>query len=142
MAKGESTQVLAAELGLSYGTVLSLRHALQARAAGLQPERPLPDAEVEADEMFQNAGEKGAPHRHPDDPPRRRGTRRRGHGTYENDRPPILWVVGRTSGQVRLRMLQRIKRPCKTLCIVLPERRLGFPPTRGGDMLRWRGRMR
>jgi len=58
IAKGESTQVLAAELGLSYGTVLTLRHEMQAQAVRLQPETPLPDAEVEADEMFQNAGEK------------------------------------------------------------------------------------
>ncbi len=49
-------------------------------------------------------GEKGEPHLDPADPPRRRGNRRRGHGTYENDRPPILGVVGRPSGQVRWRV--------------------------------------
>nr|WP_290668608.1 transposase [Ardenticatena sp.] len=50
-------------------------------------------------------GKKGEAHLDPADPPRRRGNRRRGHGTYENDRPPILGVVGRRSGQVHLRVV-------------------------------------
>ena len=55
-------------------------------------------------------GKKGKPHRDPKDPPRRRANRRRGHGTYENDRPPILGIVGRESGQVRLRVVERTDR--------------------------------
>lgn len=50
-------------------------------------------------------GKKGERHPDPDDPPRRRANKRRGHGTYANDRPPILGVVGRQSGQVRLRVI-------------------------------------
>jgi transposase len=46
-------------------------------------------------------GKKGEPHRDPNDPPRRRANKRRGHGTYATDRPPIFSVKGRTSGQVR-----------------------------------------
>ena len=42
-------------------------------------------------------GEKGEPHLDPKDPPRRRGNKRRGHGTYENDRPPVIGTVGRES---------------------------------------------
>jgi len=38
------------------------------------------------------------------DPPRRRANKRRGHGTYETDRPPIIGTIGRESGQVRLRV--------------------------------------
>lgn len=38
------------------------------------------------------------------DPPRYRANKRRGRGTYENDRPPVLGAVGRESGQVRLRV--------------------------------------
>ena len=49
-------------------------------------------------------GKKGEPHPNWWDPPRRRGNKRRGHGTFENDRPPILGTVGRESGQVRLRV--------------------------------------
>ncbi|HMB06870.1 MAG TPA: hypothetical protein VKP69_24425, partial [Isosphaeraceae bacterium] len=44
----------------------------------------------------------GVPHRDPDDPRRRRANKARGHGTWDNDRPPVCGVVGRQSGQVRL----------------------------------------
>ena len=57
--------------------------------------------------MYQNAGEKGRPHLDPDDPPRRRGHHFNGHGTFDNDRPPILGVIGRESGQVFLRQTYR-----------------------------------
>jgi transposase-like protein len=52
--------------------------------------------------MYQNAGEKGLKHADPDDPPRRRANKVRGHGTWDNDRPPIVGVVGRESGEIRL----------------------------------------
>ena len=51
--------------------------------------------------MYQNAGEKGDVHPFPSDPPRRRANKRRGRGTMANDRPPILGIWGRDSGQVR-----------------------------------------
>jgi transposase len=65
---------------------------------------------TEADEMFQNAGEKGDRHARPGDPPRRRAHQRRGHGTHDNDRPPVAGVFGRESGQVRLEVLPRTDR--------------------------------
>ena len=46
--------------------------------------------------------EKGIPHQDPEDPPRRRANKVRGHGTWENDRPPVLGIVGRESGHVQL----------------------------------------
>src|SRR5436853_4319912 len=46
-------------------------------------------------------GKKSTPHPSPDDPPRRRANKRRGHGSYETDRPPIFSVKGRESGQMR-----------------------------------------
>ena len=52
-------------------------------------------------------GKKGQKHDDPDDPPRRRANKQRGHGTYANDRPPIVGSVGRRSGQVRLRVVKR-----------------------------------
>ncbi len=52
-------------------------------------------------------GKKGEPHLDPADPPRRRANKVRGHGTWENDRPPVLGVVGRESGQIRLTVLHR-----------------------------------
>jgi transposase len=47
-------------------------------------------------------GKKADPHRDPGDPPRQRANKQRGRGTYENDRPPTLGLVGRTSGELRL----------------------------------------
>ncbi|RKU11972.1 hypothetical protein C6501_01570, partial [Candidatus Poribacteria bacterium] len=105
--KGASSSQLSRELGISFPTVLSIRRVLQDAAQMLQPEDALPDTEIETDEMFQNAGEKGEPHKDPEDPPRRRGNKRRGHGTYANDRPPIVGTIGRKSKRVRLRVAHR-----------------------------------
>ena len=59
-------------------------------------------------------GKKGDLHADPTDPPRRRANKQRGHGTYANDRPPIVGTAGRESGQVRLRLVQHTDR--ETLC--------------------------
>src|SRR6266853_248120 len=56
---------------------------------------------------FRMRGKKGEKHDDSDDPPRRRANKQRGHGTYANDRPPIVGSVGRRSGQVRLRVVKR-----------------------------------
>src|SRR3954453_11179086 len=56
--------------------------------------------------MYQNAGVKGVPHEDPEDPPRRRANKIRGHGTMENDRPPVVGIVGRESGMVRLEVVE------------------------------------
>jgi transposase len=42
------------------------------------------------------------PHTDPEDPPRRRANKRPGHGSWDNDRPPVCGVVGREGGAVRL----------------------------------------
>jgi transposase len=49
-------------------------------------------------------GKKGERHADPLDPPRRRANKQRGHGTYDNDRPPIVGTGGRYRGQCRLRV--------------------------------------
>jgi transposase len=46
-------------------------------------------------------GKKSTPHRDPTDPPRRRANKRKGHGTYANDRPPIISVISRETGEQR-----------------------------------------
>ena len=56
-------------------------------------------------------GKKGIPHTDPADPPRRRVGRPKGAGTWENDRPPVIGVVGRDSGQVRLRVERNGREP-------------------------------
>ena len=54
-------------------------------------------------------GKKGCEHFDPDYPPRRRANKRRGRGTYANDRPPVVGTVGRQTGQVRLRVVKDTK---------------------------------
>lgn len=44
-------------------------------------------------------GKKGVPHRDPEDPPRKRANRFKGHGTWDNDRPPVLGIVSRDEGK-------------------------------------------
>lgn len=58
IAQGVSTAQLARELGCERQHLLDWRHRLQALAQQALPHGPLPDAVVEADEMYQNAGEK------------------------------------------------------------------------------------
>jgi transposase-like protein len=60
--------------------------------------------------MYQNAGEKGKKHDDPEDPPRRRGNKARGHGTWDTDRPPVVGAVGRVSGNVRLAVVHNSSR--------------------------------
>ena len=111
IAQGVPTAQLARELNLDRGHLLALRHRLQDGAFRLRPRLPLDDPVVEADELYQNAGEKGVPHRDPDDPPRRRANQVPGHGTWDNDRPPVCGVVGRTSGQIRVNVEHRADGP-------------------------------
>jgi transposase-like protein len=62
IAQGVPTAPLARELGCDRKHLLELRHRLQALAErAAEQQLPLTDAAVEADEMYQNAGEK----RHP-----------------------------------------------------------------------------
>jgi transposase len=111
ISQGTSTAQLARELNRHRPHLLRLRHRLQDLAMKAADSSPLAcDAEVEADEMYQNAGEKGIPHPDPDDPPRRRANKRRGHGNFANDRPPVAGVAGRDSGQLRTRVVERTDR--------------------------------
>jgi transposase-like protein len=57
-AQGTPTAELARELRASRPHLLDLRHEVQARAAAASDRSPLPDDVVEADEMYQIAGEK------------------------------------------------------------------------------------
>lgn len=57
-AQGVSTARLSRELGCDRIELLRFRHKLQDSASRLRDLDPLADADVEADEMYQNAGEK------------------------------------------------------------------------------------
>jgi transposase-like protein len=65
----------------------------------------------EADELYQNAGGKSRPHRDPTDPPRRRTNKRKGKGSYANDRPPILSLISRSSHELRYWVLEHADKP-------------------------------
>jgi transposase-like protein len=58
IARGETTAALARELGVNRPHLLETRHRLQANALAHRDASPLGDDHVEADEMYQNAGEK------------------------------------------------------------------------------------
>jgi len=123
-AQGTPTLQLVDELELDYETVLNRRHDLQQLALDHKPTAPLTDAVTEADEMFQNAGEKGEKHDDPDDPPRCRANNRRGIGTMDNDRPPVLGVVGRTTGHIRLTVSDNTQQ-----ATIQPQVEKDTPPT-------------
>jgi transposase-like protein len=90
VSKGQSTAGMSRELKCSRAHLLALRHRLQANAADWLARfdsAPLPDGVVEADEMYQNAGEKrreARRPRRPAAPPRQQGPRARHLG----QRPP------------------------------------------------------
>jgi len=100
--QGVPTLHLAQELNLDRKHLLERRHQLQQFLTQACAQEPLPDEGVEADEMYQNAGKKGVLHADPQDPPRRRANQARGHGTWATDRPPVLGIVARESGSLRL----------------------------------------
>lgn len=68
---------------------------------------------------FRTRGKKSDDHLAQHDPPRHRANKRRGRGTFDNDRPPILGVVGRETGFVRLRVVADTK--SKTLCPLVEQ---------------------
>jgi hypothetical protein len=52
---------------------------------------------IEVDEVYVHAGEKGK--KKENGIGRRRGLRKRGRGTWEKDKPPVLTIVKRGSSQ-------------------------------------------
>lgn len=77
-AQGKTTKHLSKELSVSYNSLLEWRHRLQEYAFENRDISVLPDSEIESDEVFQNAGEKGIPHLDPNDPPRKRANKKKG----------------------------------------------------------------
>ena len=68
VAQGQPTAAMARELGCDRKHLLELRHRLQEQARRWLDRNPLGDAVVEADEMYQNAGEKRDPAHRPRGP--------------------------------------------------------------------------
>lgn len=100
---GRPTSEIATELELDYGTVLKWRHTIQDVAFDKRVTTKLSDEHGEADETYVNAGQPGEEKDNEgDNPPRQRANKARGRGTAENDRPPIVGVVGRETDKLRL----------------------------------------
>ena len=108
--QGVSTAQLSRELVCDYENLLELRHEFMTRGYENLNRQALEDLVTETDEMFQNAGEKGQKHINPLDPPRKRANKKRGHGTYENDRPPVVGTVGRETGKIRIEVKKDTKK--------------------------------
>lgn len=66
--QGTTTWQLAREMGVDRKWLLEWRHKFQGQAAERRARSPLEDAVVEADEMYQNAGEKRRKARRPGRP--------------------------------------------------------------------------
>jgi hypothetical protein len=101
IAKGEPTARFARELGLPRKQHHTLRQRIQANLIETAPTAAICGTAFKVDELYQNAGEKSTPHCDPSDPPCRRANQRKGHGTYANDRPPIISVTSRKTGEHR-----------------------------------------
>jgi transposase-like protein len=106
-AQGVPTQHLADELGLDYSMLLEWRHRLQESALDTHLPGKLSDPEAEADELFQNAGEKGAGRPEREDSPRRRANKKRGPERSKTTARPPRGVVGRCCGEIRPGRLPR-----------------------------------
>jgi len=108
IAQGVPTRHLAQELGLDRKHLLERRHQIQTLAEQACPREALVDAVVEADEMDQNAGEKGRLHSDPED-----------HPTASSRQPstvpgtltglPSCRIVGRDSGQIQLKFKKTVR---------------------------------
>jgi len=98
-AQGTPTQHLADELGLDYSMLLEWRHRLQETVLGTQLEGKLSDPEAEADELFQNAGEKGASRPEREDTPRRRANKKRGPAPSKTTGRPSMGSSGGAPGR-------------------------------------------
>jgi hypothetical protein len=88
-------------VGLSRKQLHTLRQRIQANLNATALTEMMAGTAFEGEELYQNAGEKSTPHLDPTDPPRRRAHPRKGHGTYANDRPPIMSVISREMGEQR-----------------------------------------
>ncbi|MBV8264920.1 MAG: transposase [Planctomycetaceae bacterium] len=97
IAQGETTARLARELNRHRQHLLKLRHRLQDAALKAADPLPLDDRAVEADEMYQNAGEK----RHPAYRPRRSAAppRQPAAGAWQHGQRP---APGRGGGRARV----------------------------------------
>lgn len=101
-----STQEISEELEITY----DLADAMVKKLGKCFFDRPAADklfGYVEIDEAYQNAGEKGVEQTERE--PRRRANNRRGRGTMETDRPPLMGIIQR-GGLLRLQVMENVQK--------------------------------
>lgn len=100
--EGHSAEELACQTGVQPRIGQRMRRLYQVVLHLNRPDVPL-DADIEIDEIYIISGWKGRPAGHkPPRPPRRRRLKgKRGRGTWETDKVPLVAIVQR-NGQVRL----------------------------------------
>jgi transposase-like protein len=92
----KSALQISEELGRDYDSVLSFIHKVH-RLACEHSKKITLDGVIEVDEVYVHAGEKGK--KKENGIGRRRGLRKRGRGTWDKDKPPVLTIVKRGSSQ-------------------------------------------
>ena len=85
----KSSLRIAEELGRDYDSVLNFVHEAQEIASKYA--HVINEGIAELDEVYVHAGEKGKKK----EKPRRRALKRRGRGTWEGDKPPVVTLVKR-----------------------------------------------
>jgi transposase-like protein len=88
--EAKSTNQIAHELDRDYESVLVFVHEVQ-RVASQYSKGFTLEGIIELDEAYIHAGQKG----HKKSKPRVRGLRKRGRGTWKDDKPPVLTMVKR-----------------------------------------------
>ena len=101
-AKGVPTKHLTDEMDLAYPSVLKRRHRIQ-EAVGQRERTQLPGEARETSYPIQRLKptrciKTRGKIRFALGPPRRRANKQRGRGTCENNRPPVVGMVGRETG--------------------------------------------
>jgi transposase-like protein len=97
LQRGMSINQISKELGRGYRHVMNAAHKIM-DSVFMKRLVDMSAEDIEIDEMYQSAGEKGK--KQTTRNPRKRGLKLRGRGTYAKDKPPIVTVVGRGGNAV------------------------------------------
>jgi hypothetical protein len=92
----KSALQISEELGRDYDSVLNFIHKVH-RLASEHSKKITLEGVIEVDEVYVHAWEKGK--KKENGIGRSRGLRKRGRGTWEKDKPPVLTIVKRGSSQ-------------------------------------------
>jgi transposase-like protein len=105
--QGKSALAVAGELDVNRHTAERMHRLLQEQLWMNRPGEKLSGI-TESDEVYIVCGEKGSKQKDRD--PRKRGLKKRGRGTAETDKPPVIGVVERESTEVRLEVCPDAKK--------------------------------